>query len=55
MINLLALKYPCHYQQKYFVIIVCQYFEQVQFVRDLETLKQHRYITLAKIVILNIL
>lgn len=46
---LLVLKYQCHFPLKYFVIIICQYFEQVQFLKDLGILVQHKYTKLAKI------
>lgn len=48
-LKLLVLKYQCHFPLKYFVIIICQYFEQVQFLKDLVILVQHKYIALAKI------
>jgi len=49
IINSLVLKCQCHFPLKYFVIKVCQYFEQVQLLRDLEILKQHKYKVLAEI------
>lgn len=50
MVNSLELRCQSHFPLKYFAIIVCQYFEQVQFLKDLEILMQHKYTELARII-----